>query len=211
MSRLAGVLIREEARFDLVQLIEKGKDMWEIEVQHEFYRREIKAQMLQTILGRFGKLVICAVANSLRISAFHELSLEYAGTQRFNAGLLSLAPLESSNGPLLALAFNDDSIRLFRHNSKNKIFKLQEMSRVASENVSKILTLVPRLIIAKRDENEDCDRLWGCWQEAECLDPQGWMNMNQKIKIQCWIGCNEAQSLFVVDKHKDSNDLLVFE
>lgn len=202
-----GVLIRHEARFDVVQLIEESKDKWVEEIHQECYRTdqsEIEAQQPQTSLFRWGKYVLSAVANSFRASAFQEKTLEPAGIHRFDTALLDLKPFDSSSGPLLAIAFRDDSIRLFSHvektNAYKEIFDLDELFRVHCENVSNILTLVPRLIVAERLESEECDRLWSCRQDNERLDLDGWVKMKDPIEIQSWIGCAEAQAIYVIDK-----------
>lgn len=216
VSRQVGVLIRNETLFDLVQLIEEDKDRWIVEIKKEFYRvdqREIGAEYPQTSLFRWGKRVLCAVADSYRASAFQEISLNSAGITRFDTPLVDLKPFESSGGPRLAIAFRDDSIRLFSHeetaNVNNEIFELKELFRIQCENVYNILTLVPRLIVAERLENEEIDRLWLCRLDAERLDLEGWVVMKKQIGVQSWIGCAEAQAIYVIDTN--SSELRVFE
>lgn len=216
VSRQVGVLIVHETRFDLLQLIEKENNQWEIEIQIEFYRterNELQAEVPNISLFRWGKQVLCAVAGSFRTSVFQEISLEPAGIHRFDTALLDLKPFESRGGTRLAIAFRDDSIRLYSYKEsagkKKELFELEELFKVHCENVHIILALVPRLIVAEWIENEDNDRLWSCRLDAERLDLEGWVTIEERNSLQSWIGCAEAQAIYIVDKK--SEELRVLE
>lgn len=167
VSRLVGVLIRNEVLYRLVQLtrqFREEKTIWENTWSADFYRVEtdtIETELPSTSLCLAGSFVLCAVSQSHLLVAFEYVSpvelMKMAGDQRFDERIQCIDALNSATGSLqaIAIAFADDSIRLYRMELNRTAFTLQETYRVFCENVCKLLFAGERLLVAERSEDEE--------------------------------------------------------
>ena len=216
VSHLVGVLYRDETTFSLVRLAwrfevdREDKEAWECTGSAEFYRVDTKQLVPQappTSLCRAGSHVLCAVSSTYRLAAFvykgRDEPLKAAGDQRFDEKLLHVDALNSATGPLIAIAFADESIRLYRNEAQHKKtrFSLLETFRVFCENVDKLLFAGERLLVAERsgEEDEDEHRVWSCRVMGERLYPEGRVLLGSPISVASWCYDAKFKHIYYVD------------
>ena len=215
LSRLVGVLIRNETVFTLSSLTcftEDKQFIWKLTGSAEFYRVDTEAlenEVPPTSLCRAGRHVLCAVAHSHRLIAFeytnNGLPPKEAGDQRFEEEIVHVDALNADTGPLVAIAFADESIRLYRNEStqpNEARFALHETFRVTCENVRKLLFAGERLLVAERSDDEEVHRVWSCRVVGERLFPEGEVILDTKISLECWCYDRIFQHIYCVDSAK---------
>ena len=214
VSRLVGVFIRNETLFRLVRLkYNKESEKNETWIQiwsAEFYRmdsEQLDAEAPRTSLCRAECHVLCAVAHSHRLAAFEYTSsrepLRLAGDQRFNEEIEHVDAFNSATGSLVAIAFADDSVRLYRNGSqqaKEIRFALQETCRVLCENVRKLLFAGERLLVAARSDDEEADSIWSCRLVGERLYGEARVLLDlQTAAVESWCFDHKFNQIYCVD------------
>lgn len=194
-------LVRNETVYRLVRLSwhyandNENKETWEKTWSAEFHRvntENLGAMPPSTALCRAGSHVLCAVAHSNRLFVFDYRSsgepLEAAGAQSFNEQIVHADALNSANKSLLAIAFTDDSIRLYRHLStqaNGTRLDLQQAFRVVFERVHKLLFAGKRLLVSEHSEDENVHRLWSFQVNGERLNPEGRVLLDSPTSVEC--------------------------
>ena len=212
ISRLVGVLIRNEMRFDLLRL-ELIEGSWKVGKRSEICRveRSNDAELPYTSVCCSGERVLCTVEDTYRVFAFQHYELDPVGDFRFDTQLSHMTAPESPSGPLVAISFRDDFIQLYRHDQVDatgkKIFELHELVRVHCDNVHAILAVRDRLLVAERLEDEERDIIWSCSLIDDSLLLEGEVTMEHQIGVQCWRTSIDGQYIAAVGK--GSQELLV--
>lgn len=201
VSRLIGVFIRNETVFHVLRLSfeyagNKSTDTWHVIWKEEFYRVEkeqLEAEDSHTSLCRAGNYIICAVSGAYRLTAFEYTGsknpLKAEGEQRFDEKIVQVAATNSTNGSLIAIAFADDTIRLYLQKSSQRSkmrFDLQETFQVVCENVHQLLFTGERLLVTERSEDEEEDRIWSCQVIGEGLNVEGIVQLDEPTSIESW-------------------------
>ena len=175
----------------------------------EFYRKEtdqFAVDAPSTSLCRAGSHVLCVVAHSPRLAAFKYTSseepLRTAGDQRFAEEILHVDAFNAATGSLVAIAFADETIRLYRSGTlqpKETHFVLQETCRVVCENVQKLLFAEERLLVAERSKDEETDRVWSCRIVGEQLSGEAHVQFDKETSVESWCFDNKFNQLYCVD------------
>ena len=116
--------------------------------------------------------------------------------------------LNSATGSLVAIAFADDSIRLYRPVNETR-FDLQETFRVVCENVHKLLFAGERLLVAARSEDEEADHLWSCRVVGERISGEAHMLLDKQRSIDSWCFDHKFNRIYCVDS--DTKETLKLE
>ena len=213
ISRQVGVLIRNETVFSLVPLTwhfkadSEEKEVWQVTWFAELYRVDIEpgAEAQTTSLCRAGNYVLCAVAQSNRLAAFEytnrDAPLKSAGDYRFYDGIVHVDAFSSgaATGSLVAIAFTDDSIHLYRQQLKETRIDLQETCRVKCEHVHKLLFAGDRLLVSARSDEENEHSVWSCHVERERLYGEGLVQLGSEISVESWCYDHTDNQIYCVD------------
>ena len=213
ISRQVGVLIRNETVYSLVRFTwhfkadSEEKEVWEVTWFAELYRVDIEpgAEARTTSLCRAGNYVLCAVALSNRLAAFEytnrDAPLKSAGDYRFYNGIVHFDAFSSgaATGSLVAIAFTDESIHLYRQQLKETRLDLQETCRVLCEHVHKLLFAGDRLLVSARSDEEDEHSVWSCHVVGERLYGEGLVQLGSEISVESWCYDHTNNQIYCVD------------
>ena len=219
ISRLAGVFIRNETVFSLVRLTwhfkadSEEKEVWQVSWSAELYRVDMEqrrgAEAPTSSLCLAGSFVLCAIAGAHRLAAFEYTSrdepLKMAGDQRFDEAIVHVDALTSDTRSLVAIAFADGSIRLYRPQKKllsqstETRLNLQETFRVVCEHVHKLLFAGDHLLVSARSDDEDEHSIWSCHVMGERVYGEGSVLLDSKISVASWCYDHTDNQIYCVD------------
>ena len=153
--------------------------------------------------------MLCAVAGAHRLAAFEYTSrnepLKAAGDQRFDEAIVHVDALTSDTRSLVAIAFADDSIRLYRLQKKllsqltETRLDLQETFRVECEHVHKLLFAGDRLLVNARFDDEDEHSIWSCHVMGERVYGEGRVLLDSNISVASWCYDHKDNQIYCVD------------
>ena len=216
-STSVGALIHKETLFRLVRITclnsiirEYDETIWNTTWSVEFDRVDkqlLDAESPVTSLFRAGNILLCAVVRSHRLVAYEYISrnepLRAAGEQLFEQQIVHADALNTATRPLIAIAFFDDSIRLFTNRcsqTNGNNLDMQEICKVFCERVHELLFAGERLLVSDRPDDENEQRVWSCRVTEGQLFAEGRVQFDSHPSVKSWCYDFKSNHIYYVDR-----------
>lgn len=156
-------------------------------------------------LFKAGNQVFAAVARSRRLSAFDYKSrsqpMKKHGFTNFEEEIVHADALNSITQSIIAIAFADDSIRVYRLQSNQNFIDLQEMYRTRCQSAYMLLFAGEHLLVGEGSENENELRVWSYRTTGESMCAEGRVKFDSQTSVDSWCYDHTLKHIYCADSN----------